>query len=316
MAGGGSKGGDTTTTQKVELPAWVDQSALSNFNAAQNLATTPFPNNPGQVAPQSADQIQAQDAIRALQGAGTGDYDASRGAITGGGLLSAVHPITADQLNSDTAALFNPYTTAVVAPTVTQMRDSLGRSIGTIGANAGNVGAYGGSRQGIEEGTAIGQESLGEGQLVGGLLSSGWDSARTAAGNLASGNLAAGEWATDELPKLGSNEFTLQAQQAGLLGQSGQTQQQQAQAILDTLSSNKQAEIAWPFQMQQVLQAALGSTPYGTSTTTVGPAPQGPNKATSALGGAATGAAAGSAFGPYGTAIGAVGGGLLGWLGS
>lgn len=39
------------------------------------------------------------------------------------------------------------------------------------------------------------------------------------------------------------------------------------------------------------------------------------NRATGALGGAAAGAAAGSSFGPYGTAIGAVGGGLLGAFG-
>jgi hypothetical protein len=316
MAGGGSKGGDTTTTQKVELPAWVDESARNNYNQAQNLAATPFQANPAQVAPTTADTQQAYDQIRALQGTGVGDYQAAKDAITGGGLLSAVHPVTTDQLNTDTQALFNPYTTAVVQPTVTQMRDALGKQIGTIGANAGNVGAFGGSRQGIEEGTAIGQESLGEGQLVGGLLSSGWDSARTAAGNLAAGNLAAGEWATDELPKLGTNQFELQGQQTGLLSQAGATQQQQAQTLLDTVAANKQAEINWPFQMQQVLEEALGATPYGTSTTTVGPGPQGPNKATSALGGAAAGAAIGSSFGPYGTAIGAVGGGLLGYLGS
>ena len=40
-----------------------------------------------------------------------------------------------------------------------------------------------------------------------------------------------------------------------------------------------------------------------------------PNQATGAVGGAASGAALGSSFGPYGTAIGAVGGGLLGAFG-
>src|SRR5947209_17613907 len=136
----GAGSGNSTTTQKVELPEWVNQAGQENYSAAKTLAATPFTPNPAQVAPQSADQLAAFDKIRALSGTGAGDYDTARTAIMQGGLLGGVKPITADQINADTARLFNPYTTAVVDPTTALMRQALGKQLGTIGASAGNVG--------------------------------------------------------------------------------------------------------------------------------------------------------------------------------
>jgi hypothetical protein len=283
--GGGSGGGGSQQTyQQVQLPAWVDQASQANYQQAQQVAARPYAANPSEsIAPLSADQTQAIGEIQNLQGSADPTYQASINQA--GGLLSSAAPITTGQLTSDAASLMNPYTTAVVNPTVTQMRQSLGKQLGTIGANAANVGAFGGSRQGIEEGTAIGQENLGEGQLVGGLLSSGYQQAMNQAQSLANTNLAAGQWATTAAPQLATQQATLDAQQAGLLGQVGGTEQQQAQEEADLAAQQWQQQWDYPETQLQILQSGLAGSPYGTTTIGQGPAASGGNAMGNVIGG-------------------------------
>lgn len=81
-----------------------------------------------------------------------------------------------------------------------------------------------------------------------------------------------------------------------------------------------QSNINAPLNAQQMLLAAASGMPQfnallGQSGTSTGTEPIYRNKGAGALGGALTGAQLGSYFGPMGTGIGAVGGGLLGLLG-
>lgn len=115
------------------------------------------------------------------------------------------------------------------------------------------------------------------------------------------------------------------------LRDTGQARQLQAAQTLPSLSllgpqllqgiggqqqAQRQRELSGPIQaQQQLLNSAFGGLPIasllGQSQTT----PLFSNPTAGALGGALSGAQLGSSFGPFGTGIGAIGGGLLGGFG-
>jgi hypothetical protein len=178
----------------------------------------------------------------------------------------------------------------VVDPTIAQMKQGLATNLQATRANASNVGAFGGSRLGVQEGVAQGQEAIGEGQLVGGLLSSGYDKALASAQDMAKTNLAAGEWGTQMLPQLASSASDQTAKEAALLESSGRAQQGQSQAVSDLAASQWQDEWNYPIQMQQLLQSSLGMSPYGSTTNTTGTATAPSNVAGQVMGGLGTAA--------------------------
>lgn len=312
MSGGGSSGAQTQSSQVV-LPDWLQSAAQSSLANAQTLAQTPYTANPySTVAPQTADQTQAYQTIQNMQGQTAPAYQAAEGATQG--LLGQAAPITTGQVGAGATALMNPYTAAVVNPSVALMQQQLAQTTQGIDSNAANVGAFGGSRQGVEEGTAQAQEALQAGQLSGSLLQSGYGQALGTSEQIAGQNQALGQWATSLLPQLATAGAGQTATEAGLLQQAGLAQQQQAQAGLNVNAGNFENQIMWPYQQQQVLEQALTSTPYGSTTTTTGPPPT-TNKAATVLGGISTGASVGGMIGgPIGAGAGAAAGGLLGFL--
>jgi hypothetical protein len=282
--GGGGGGGSQTTYQQTILPGWVEQAGQQNYATAQDIAARPYQANPNAtIVGMTPDQQQAIQQIRGLQGQADPTYNASIDATSG--LLGNLQTLTPEQINANTAALMNPYTLATVAPTVAQMRESLGGQLGDIGSKAAMTGAFGGSRQGIEEGTAIGQEARGEGQLVGGLLSSGYQNAQQAAMDLAKQNLASGEWAATTAPQLATNQATLDATQAGLLGQVGAAEQAQSQNEANLQAQQWQDQWDYPMMNLALLESTLQNTPYGTTTIGRGPAAGGSNVAGNVIGG-------------------------------
>jgi len=92
----------------------------------------------------------------------------------------------------------------------------------------------------------------------------------------------------------------------------GGTKENLAQDIINAKIRKWNAQQQAPQQaLSQYMNALQGGMNFGTTTASQ---PYHRNRAAGALGGAMAGAQMGSMFGPYGTAIGAVGGGLLGWL--
>jgi hypothetical protein len=310
MSSGGG-GQPQTTTSQVVLPDWVNTAAQNNIAQAGTVASIPYAADPYATTAQlTPDQLASYQSIRNLQGSTAPAYSAAEGAASG--LLSSAAPITADQISGLTTGLMNPYTDAVVNPSVALMGQQLAQTKAGIAANASNVGAFGGSRQGVESGVADSQEALNAAQLKAGLLSSGYTTALGAAQNIANTNLQAGEWATSELPALATGQATEAGKEATALNQIGIQEQAQQQAELGTESAAWQDQRDYPLTQLQINESALQATPYGSTTQTTGTTPS-KNVALSALGGAASGAAIGTEILPgWGTAIGAVGGGLLG----
>jgi hypothetical protein len=110
----------------------------------------------------------------------------------------------------------------------------------------------------------------------------------------------------------------------------GSAQQQQDQQNLNAQMGQFYEQQGWPVQNLDILLSGVGGVPYGTSSqgaATPSYTPQTRNPITGAIGGAASGAALGGALGSaaagaaagsvipgWGTAIGAVAGGILGAL--
>src|SRR5262249_29259731 len=145
-------------------------------------------------------------------------------------------------------------------------KQQLAQNLQTIGAGANQAGAFGGTRQGVLEGTAQAQTALGLANQYGQMLQSGWNTALTPATNIAlqggqegyrasgtlasllSGgygaaqtagqtmantNLQAGLTAAQQLPAALTAQQTAAQQQASLLQTIGAAQTQQQQAELN-----------------------------------------------------------------------------------
>jgi hypothetical protein len=181
-------------------------------------------------------------------------------------LAGQAQPLTTGQLSSQAQALMNPYTQAVIDPAVQQMRQGLATNLQNIGKSASDVGAYGGSRQGVMEGVAQGQEALGEANLVAQLQNQAYGQAMGQSMDLSKLNLASGLSALQQIPQLATNQATQQMREAGLLQTIGQAQQAQAQSGLDTQAGVFQEAQNWPVQNLDILLSTLTGVPYGTTT--------------------------------------------------
>ena len=271
---GSGGGGNQTTTQQTVLPQFVQDAVAHNIDTANDLAAKPWETNPyAAVAPTPQATTDAYGEIGALQGnaARTG-YDPAE--ATAAGLLGQAAPITADQIGSNAASLLKPYSDIVIDPSLTLMQQQLNRTKQGIAANAINAGAFGGARQGVEEGIADSQTALQAGQLKSGLLQSGWNSVLPIASDIATKNQGLGQWATSLLPQLATQETQTGLGEASALAGVGQQQQQQQQNLIDLPAAEFEAQRAWPWQALGLQEQAISTAPFGQTTTATGPGPQ------------------------------------------
>lgn len=262
-------------------------------------------------------------------------------------------PATAQQVANNALTIMNPFSQAVIDPALKAGQQALQQNLQQIGSQANQAGAFGGSRMGVTEGVAQSQAALGAGQFIGNMLNQGWQSALnpatqvalqggqqgaaaardlaslyssgyqnslSAAQNQMNNNTQAAMAAAQYLPQLATQQQAAMQKDASLLQTIGAAQQSQQQAELNAQMARFYEEQQHPYQQLAVLEGAISGVPYGTSSTTQsygqgGGAQGGKNAAAGALGGAAQGAAMGSMIMPgWGTAVGAVAGGILGAL--
>jgi hypothetical protein len=160
-------------------------------------------------------------------------------------------------------------------------------------------GNFGSSRQGIAEGLAAGRTSQAVGDSANKLINENYKT-----------NVDA------QMKALGLAPQTQALQNApGLTTAAvGDQRRAMAQALLDAEKEGFNFDQNAGYLQSRDLLSLLSGIPGGTNTSTAtGPKPGG-NAFTGALGGAASGASMGSMFGPWGTGIGALGGGLYGLL--
>jgi hypothetical protein len=337
---GGGKGGkqqsDTSSnsSSQTNLPPWLDTAAQQAVGMAQNLSQSPYTPYTGQiVAGTTADQNQAYQQVRDMQGSANPAFQASANAYSGllgsaapqtaaglnqgtntlfgnyqqsvmnpaqgllGGYLQG-GPATAQQAGANASALMNPYTQQVINPALQAGQQQLALANQGIAGQANNVGAFGGSRQGVQQGVAEAQTALGTQQQIGNMLTQGWNTAsqqgtslaeqaaqqgltagqylgnlgqsgyqnaQNAGQTMANTNLQAGLTAAANAPTQAVQQANLAQQQAGALQASGVAQQQQQQAIDNAAMGQFYQQQQQPYQNLDTLLSAVGAVPYGTS---------------------------------------------------
>jgi hypothetical protein len=293
MSGGGSPSQQTVTNQTV-LPQWVQDAATQNIAQANAVASTPYQAYTGQtVAPLTADQQAASDYARGTLGDATNTINA------------AGNSITAANLPSTAQSLLNPYLGAVEQPALAAIAQQGAIDQNDLASKAAGAGAFGGTRFGIESAIQASQTAQKAGQTSAQIRSQGWDQAVSTAlasaqqqGALASAGQAAG------------------LSGASALSAAGLQEQQQQQSLLSSDAQQWLDEQQYPAQMLALRESSLQATPYSTTQTSSQPINKA-NPAMSAAGGALSGAAAGSMILPgWGTAAGALIGGVGSYLGS
>lgn len=391
MSGGGKGGKSqpttATTSTQTSIPDWLSGAAQQAVGMGQDLATRPYQQYQGQVlADPNADTLQAYQQVRDMQGQTAPAFQQASNVYQG--LLGQAGPLTTQGINQNTSGLFgnyqanvmnpaqqllggyasqgpataqqvasgaqtimNPYTQSVIDPTLAAGEQARQMARQQVAGQAQNVGAFGGSRQGVAEGVSDAQTLLGTQQQIGNMLTGGWNAAlspatqvalqggqqglaasqylaglgqqgynaaATQGANMAQINQAQGMTALGAIPNLAVQQQAQAQKDASMLQTIGAAQQQQAQAGLNVPYSQWQEQQAWPVQNLDILLSAVSGVPYGTSSTgtsTPSYTPQSKNMAAGIMGGAASGAALGGTLFPgVGALPGAAVGGILGAL--
>ena len=282
----GSSGSTDTSSQQqnisqTSLPPWINQAAQQNYALAQNIANRPLTQFSGQqvadVAPQTQ---QAWNLAATSGGAGADQYNASQAAY----LTAAGTPAT--QVNAQSLAGTNlqpymsPFTQSVINSTLPLMQQQNALSQNQQANAASSANAFGGSRQGVQQGVAQAQGALNIGQMASQLNQANFQQAQAAATGDITRNLQAqtSNQAADQantnsliaaaggLGTLGSQAQQNQRQQFLELTQAGAGQQQQGQNEINAQTNQFNQAQAYPGQQLGVLQSALGMTPYGSTT--------------------------------------------------
>ena len=307
---GGQTGSQQQQTQQTtQLPPWINEAAQQNYGFAQNVASRPLQQYQGQMVPDTSDQMQQAWNTAATAGnAGVPQLNLASAGFAGAlgqTPMSVTNPgnanaVTAGNVgDTDLAKYMNPYTQSVINSSLPIMQQQLGQTLAQNAGTAAQTGAFGGSRYGVQQGTAQAQGALGMANMAAGLNSQNFGQAQAAAtGDIqrqlqaATTNQASQQ--TDLARQMQAQQLNQAAQQAkinsdinaasglnatgqnfGQLANNAFTMQntagaeQNAQAQNQINAQMQKFQQAWGYPTQQlgVLQSALGMTPYGQTTT-------------------------------------------------
>jgi len=330
-----------TVTQRTEIPAWLEDVTRENIARADALSNRPYQPYMG---PTIAGFAPEQEAAFQYTQAGIGATQPVFGqAIQTASDVSQYNPmgvqasqigyqgVTAPNfLQGNVGAYMNPYIENVENAALSRLQGATQQAVNRIGDQALAARAFGGSRQGIAEGVALGEAARSAGELSANLRSQGFgqaaqllqaDQQRAMQAQLANqqagltasqvnaqqmlqsqlANQSAGlQGAQQRLSAAGqladlSGEFQRSRQlDAALLENIGQQRQAQQQAALDEAYRRFQEQQNYPIEMLNLRLGATSATPYSTTSTGTQFVPRGSNflSGLGAVGSAATGAAA------------------------
>jgi hypothetical protein len=298
----GKSSAPQTTVQKTELPEWVQAEAKKNLGLADEIASRPYQAYSGStVAGFSPEQEQAFKMLQENIGAYLPALNAATAAATQGASYQPQQVAAQSFLTGNIQDYMNPYISEVENRAGGALQRQLAQSQNQISAQAAQSRAFGGSRQGIQEGVAAAESSRAMGDLSAQLRSQGFqqatalqqaDQARALQAALANqqAGLAGAGLNLQGAGLLGT--LAEQAQQAGItdagaLGAIGAQRQALEQQRLQDAYARFAEQRDYPVQALNLRLAALGATPYGQTTTSTAPSPQGSNLL-SGLGGAGT----------------------------
>lgn len=295
----GKSSAPQTTVQKTELPEWVQSAAQRNLSIADQIASRPYQAYGGStVAGFAPEQEQAFQMAQANLGAYRPALTAATGAAAQGAFYQPQQVTAPSFLTGNIQGYMNPYLAEVEQRAGDALQRQLAQTQNQIASQAIQARAFGGSRQGIQEGVAAAEASRAMGDLSAQLRAQGFqqaaalqqaDQARAMQAALANqqAGLAGAGLGLQGAGVLGN--LAQQAQQAGItdvgaLGAVGAQRQALEQQQLQDAYARFVEQRDYPTQALNLRLAALGATPYGQTTTQTAPSPQGSN-ALAGLGG-------------------------------
>jgi hypothetical protein len=285
----GGGGGTQTTMSQTQLPDWVNQAAMSNYQQATQVSQNLMKPYAGQrVADMPGGMTSDINALQGNIGSTNAPYQQAMAGTTGvmGYQPAMVNPQSLAGMNLQ--PYMNPYLGMVAQPTLQLMQQQNQQQLNQIGQQAAMSNAFGGSRQGVAEGVQNAQSQMQQGQMLGNLLSGGYQQAQAGATGDIQRNLQAQQLNQAALAQgaglqlgaagqLGTQagqqqQNYLQGLQAAMAGQTALQQQQQSQ--LGAAQQYYTEQQQYPIEQLQILQNALSVSPYGQTTYAQGPGPE------------------------------------------
>jgi hypothetical protein len=292
MGGGGGK--QTTTESKtIQLPAWVDKASQANYQQAQQVANRPYDAYGGEtVAGLDPLYYQARNALTSMDDmmAAYGNAGNALQGILGYNPQDINAPtLRAGQLSeTDLAPYLNPYTNEVEQRAIANMERTGQGQQNQLASDATQKGAFGGSRQAMQQAIQGAETARGVGDLSAQLRKQGYDAATanaladikarqeadtqtgtwrmTAQQESEKNRLQAQQNKTQAAQQLTSTADQYQKAQQNQIMMAlglGQISQEQAQREMDDLAGKWQKERDYPLEQLNILMSALGMSPYG-----------------------------------------------------
>lgn len=303
-----------TVTQRTEIPAWLEDVTKENIARADAISNEPYQAYPGQMlAGFAPEQQQAFDYAQQGIGQTAPIYGQAFNQLAGQLYYQpiSVQPgqvvgqsVSAPQFTqADVGAYMNPYISNVENAALSRLEGATRQAVNRLGDQALQARAFGGSRQGIAEGVALGEAARSAGELSANLRSQGYNQAanmiqadqqramQAALANQAAG-IQTGQFNAQQAlqaqqlnqqaglqtaamrnataAQLGSLAGQYQGSRqldAAILENIGAQRQAQAQAALDEAYSRWQDQMRYPTEMLNLRLGATAATPYSTTTT-------------------------------------------------
>jgi len=271
-----------TVVNKTELPPWLDEAAQKNLQIADELAQRPYqPYGGTVVAPLAPEQTQAFQMAQQNVGSYQPALTAAMGAAAGGAYYDPQMVSAPSFLDGNIQGYMNPYISEVEQRATDAVNRQLAQTQNQIASQAIQSRAFGGSRQGVQEGVAAGEAARAVGDLTAQLRAQGFqqaaalqqaDQTRALQASLANqqaglAGAGLGLQGAATLGNLAERQQSLGLTDVGAVGAIGEQQQQQAQRALEEAYARFVEQRDFPTQQLNLRLAAVGATPYGQTTT-------------------------------------------------
>jgi hypothetical protein len=259
---GGSGGGSppppppqTVTQQTSNIPAYFQPYLERLFERAEGVTTEPFQRYEGQrLAEVTPQQKAAYQGVEDLVG-GFKPYIATADVLTSQAAQQSTDPMAV-------ASRMNPYQQSVIDIQKREALRDAEKLQQQIGASAVGAGAFGGSRQALQE-TELARQT---GQRLADIQAVGSQQAYQQALNQLAADRAASLAAGQQFAGLGTTQQQLGLAGLGALETVGQTKQAQQQRPLDIAYEDFARETTFPSQQVQQMSSVLRGFNLPTST--------------------------------------------------
>ena len=302
--GGGGGGGRSTQSRVIDLPGWAKPTAERTLSKTEALTTDrPFKSFAGQydqagnqIGFDSSKAVAGMDPMqqRAYQGAGNlqtspelGMASGMLGTATGRALDTQYNPYATGQFGAQAGQYMDPYMQNVVDIQQREAQRQAGIAGTQRGAQAVKAGAFGGSRQAIENAEAARNLATQQGDIQARGLQDAYsrgqtqfnteqqlrEQSRQYGAGLGLQGLQTAMSGAGQLGQIGQQQFGQQKDILGLQNQFGGQQQAQEQALINARSQDFSAAQRYPYQQLEFMSNILRGTPMGSVQSMYAPQP-------------------------------------------